>query len=233
MTRTTNARIAGITFLAYIAAGLTSMALSGRATGGEGMAAKLATVARHPTDVGVLVLLGLVQCFCALVLAVTLYAITRVEDPDLAMLALTCRVGEGLLGSLSVPSLLALLWLATTTGANAPDAAAAHLLGAYLLRGDVAFTATFFAVGSTLFSYLLLRGRMIPVWLAWLGVLASLLLVVVLPVQLAGLVRGVDWFGTVTRLVWLPMLVFEVILSLWLLIKGVAAPPPKRTAVPT
>jgi hypothetical protein len=54
----------------------------------------------------------------------------------------------------------------------------------------VAVTATFFAVGSTLFSWLLLRGRMIPVPLAWLGVLASVLLVVLLPLEAAGFVWG-------------------------------------------
>ena len=219
MTRTTNARVAGFTFLAYIAAGVASMIVFGRATSGLGIAAKLAGIAQHATDVGVVVVLGLLQCFAALVLAVTLYAITREQDPDLAMLALTCRVGEGLVGCTSIPSTLALLWLATLGGAEAPDTGAAHLLGAYLLRGDVALTATLFAVGSTLFSYLLLRGRMIPIPLAWLGVVASALLVVGLPLQLAGFLRG-----PITSLMWMPMLAFEVPLALWLLIKGVARP---------
>jgi hypothetical protein len=139
MTRTTNARIAGFTFLAYIAAGLTSMAVFARATRGEDMAEKLATIAQHATDVGVLVLLGLAQSFAAIVLAVTLHAITREEDPDLASAGLACRLGEGLLGSLAVPSLLALRWLATDNRVGGPEAGAAHVLGAYLLRGDVAF----------------------------------------------------------------------------------------------
>jgi hypothetical protein len=83
----------------------------------------------------------------------------------------------------------------------------------------MALTATFFAVGSALFSWLFLRGRMIPSPLAWLGVVASVLLVVCLPLQLAG------WLaGPITRLMWLPMLAFEVPLGLWLLIKGVAVP---------
>jgi Domain of unknown function (DUF4386) len=111
------------------------------------------------------------------------------------------------------------LWLATASGASAPDAASAHALGAFLLRGNAALTATFFAVGSTLFAYLLLRGRMIPVPLAWLGVAASVLLVVGLPLQLAGFLHG-----PVTSWMWLPMLAFEVPLALWLLIKGVATP---------
>ncbi len=85
----------------------------------------------------------------------------------------------------------------------------------------------FFAVGSTLFSWLLLRGRMIPIPLAWLGVIASVLLVVILPLQLTGLFGGpTDWSASATWLVWLPMLVYEVVLALWLLIKGVAMPTP-------
>jgi hypothetical protein len=219
MTRRTNARLAGLTFLAYIAAGLASMALFGRTTLGEGMEAKLSSVASHPAQVGVLVLLGLVMSFAALVLAVTLYAITRDEDADLALLGLLCRVGEGLLGAASIPATLALFWLGTTPAAGPAEAGARHLLGAYLLRGDMAFTATFFAVGSALFSYLFLRGRMIPLPLAWLGVVASVLLVVVLPLQLAGFARG-----PLTALVWLPMLAFEIPLGFWLIFKGVSTP---------
>ncbi|MEP7345017.1 MAG: DUF4386 family protein, partial [Gemmatimonadaceae bacterium] len=95
----------------------------------------------------------------------------------------------------------------------------AHTLATYLLRDDVAVPATFFAVGSTFFSWLLLRGRMIPIPLAWLGVIASVLLVVCLPLTLAGFLHG-----RILTLMWLPMLAFEVPLALWLLIRGVAPP---------
>jgi hypothetical protein len=94
------------------------------------------------------------------------------------------------------------------------------VLGTFLLRGlTVLVAATLFAVSSTLYSWLLLRGRMIPIALAWLGVVASVLLVVTLPLQLAGFGRG-----PATQLVWLPMLAFELPLALWLLVKGVATP---------
>ncbi|HEX5807330.1 MAG TPA: DUF4386 domain-containing protein [Anaerolineales bacterium] len=83
--------------------------------------------------------------------------------------------------------------------------------------------AIFFAVGSTIFSWLLLRGRMIPVFLAWLGVIASALLVVILPLQIAGLFGGsMSWSASLTWLIWLPMLLFEVVLALWFLVKGIA-----------
>src|SRR4249919_2643431 len=113
MTVATNARIAGVTFLIYIAAGSASLILAGNAPAAA--------------------VLSMVTSFSALVLGVTLYAITREQDRDLAMLGLTCRVIEAVPG-----------------------------------HGEI-----FFAVGSALFSWLLLRGRMIPVGLAWLGVVAS------------------------------------------------------------
>jgi hypothetical protein len=229
MTRTTNARLAGFMFLFYIAIGIASMVLFGRATNAQGIAAKLAGIAEHASDVRLAAMLSMFTGFVALVLGVSLYAITRDEDPDLAMLGLTCRVVEGVVGGFSIQRSLGLLWLATADGANAPDAAGAHALGAFLLMGQgwsPIVGATFFAVGSTLFSWLLLRGRMIPVALAWLGVLASVLLVVLLPTQLVGFFTGpVGWF------MWLPMLVFEVTLAMWLLIKGVAMPASRRAVV--
>jgi hypothetical protein len=63
MTLNTNARVAGFTFWIYVAAGIASMRLVGNAPA-----------------TGVL---ALVTSFCAVVLGVTLYAITREEDRDL------------------------------------------------------------------------------------------------------------------------------------------------------
>ena len=75
------------------------------------------------------------------------------------------------------------------------------------VRWSVTLSATLFAAGSTLFSYLFLRGRMIPIALAWLGVVASGLLVVVLPLQLAGFFRDpTNWFSAVTRVAKCPVI---------------------------
>ncbi len=226
MTRTTNARLAGFTFLVYIAATVASLVLFARATGGEGVAAQLATIAQHATSVRLTIVLGLLGNFCALVLAVTLYAITRELDRDLAMLALTCRVAEGIAG-MDVSKALGLLWLATAPDASALDPGAAAALGAFFLKTETSFTASalFFALGSTLFSWLLLRGRMIPVALAWFGVLASLLPVVCFPPQFVGLLGG-----PVATVMWYPVLLFELALALWLIVKGVAASPPRQPA---
>lgn len=164
--RTTYARVAGLAFLFYIAAGITSMNLNDTSP---------------MTDV-----LAVLMSFSALVLGVTLYALTREQGPMLALMALACRVLE-----------------AAQSGES----------------------AIYFAVSSIIFCWLLLRGRMIPTLLAWLGIVASALLVVILPLQLAGLFGGtMAWSSSITWMVWLPMLMFEVSLSVWWLIKGAALP---------
>jgi Domain of unknown function (DUF4386) len=227
MTRRANARIAGFTYLLYIAVAFPAMVLFDKATRGESIASQLASIAHHTTSLRVTIILGLVSCFCALVLAVTLYGITRDEDHELAMLAFACRVGEGLVAAVPFTT-LGLLWLATTTGPTAPDVPSANALAAYLFKvgtWETATAAVLFAVGSTLFSYLLLRGRMIPVALAWLGVFGSALPVVILPLQLAGFVTS-----SIIQLVWIPVAVFEITLAFWLIIKGVADPARRQAA---
>ena len=219
MKRLTIARIAGITFLVYIAVSIAGMVLFSRATSGDGIAARLESIAQHTTEIRVVVLLALVGCVAALILAVTLYSLTREEDPEIAMLALTSRVAEGIISATTLTGTTGLLWLATVGGATAPDAGAVQVLGAQILRDDMSLSGSFFAIGSLLFCYLFLRGRMIPGLLAWLGIVASLLLVAVLPLQLAGFLTG-----AITSLVWIPMILFEVVFALWLIIKG-AAPP--------
>ncbi len=171
MTRTTNARVAGFTQGIYLAAGIGELMVS----------------TRGPADS----LLAIATSFCALVLGVTFYAITREEDPDLALLALGCRVLEAVPG-----------------------------------EGVI-----YFAVGSLLFSWLLLRGRMIPVTLARLGVAASGFLVVLIPLQRAGLFGGSPgWASGVTWLMYLPMLVFELTLAVWFIVKGAGVPMRRQLA---
>jgi hypothetical protein len=222
MTLRTNARVAGCTFLLYIVFGIGSLIISGRASSGVGAAEKLASIAAHTFEMRVVAVLAVLTGFSAVILGVTLYAITRDEDPEIAMLALICRVIEGVNNSLSMQHSLTLVWLATATGAAAPDPSTVPALGSYVLYSSSAGSALFFSVGSTLFSWLLLRGRMIPAALAWLGVVASGLVVVLIPLQLLGFLSATNWGGLVTWLTWMPLLVFELTFAGWLIVKGVA-----------
>lgn len=223
MTRTTMARVAGFTYLFYAAIGICGDLMMSHVFGVEGDAAKLARFGEYATEVRIDILIKVLEAFSALVLAVTLYGITRDEDHELAMLAMVCRVAEGVLGSLSIPSYLGLLWLAESgIGTGVPDIPTKNALLAFLLMPgpSAPIGAIFFAVGSTIFSWLLLRGRIVPASIAWLGVFATGLLAVILPLQLAGFSTG-PLSGYYQ---WLPALAFQVVLALWLLIKGVATP---------
>lgn len=175
MTRTTAARVAGFTFLFYIAVGISSMAGAFR-----GPTADVATYALNAS---------------AVMLALTLFVVTRAVQPVLAALGMIFRLAEGALGS------------------------ALDLTGITLSQ-PVLVDATLFAIGSTFFCWLLWRGRLLPPALAWTGVIASVILVVGLPLQLGGLLGP-----PLTLLMWMPMLAFEVPAGLWLLVKGV---PPSR-----
>jgi hypothetical protein len=221
MTRNTNARIAGFTYLFYAVIGMCLELLMHQARGGYSGAAMIARIGHNATNVRLSILIALLEGLCSFVLGVTLYGITRDEDHELAMLGLVCRVAEGVLSSVSnIPGYLGLLWLGTAGSGAAPDIATTNALRAFLLMpgASVPIGAVFFAVGSLIFSYLLLRGRIVPVSIAWLGVIASALLVVTLPLQLAGFSTG----PLAGYYQWLPALVFQIVIALWLLIKGVA-----------
>ena len=213
MTRTSSSRLAGFTFLFYIATGIGGMVLFAPASKG------LASMVQHATMVRAEAVYALLMMMNAFVLGLALYALTRDYDRELALLALVCRIAEGMVVIPNAFATRTLLAAATIATGTSGDAAAARALSSVLLqvRGFGAmFGATLFAIGSTIFCYLFLRARSIPLWLAWLGVLASLLLVIALPLQLAGLLTA-----PATSLIWIPMAVFEVIFGLWLLIKGV------------
>ena len=216
MTRRTNATIAGIAYLLYIAVAFPSMVISRRATAGADIAARLANMAQHAFDVRLAAVLTLIGCFCALVLAVTLYAVTRVQDRDLAMIAFTCRVAEGVTGGTGIAATLALLSIVTATASNAPDIPATQTLASFIFADTVFVAATFFAVGSTIFSWLLLRGRMVPTWLGWIGVVGSALAAVAMPLQALGVLSD-----SIAQLTWAPVGIFEILVSIWFIIKGV------------
>lgn len=216
MTRSTNARLAGIAYLLYIAAAFPAMVISRRATAGADIGARLSNMAQHAFDVRLAAVLTLIGCFCALVLAVTLYAVTRVQDRDLALMAFTCRVAEGVTGGTGIAATLALLAIVTAAGSHTADAPALQTLASFIFADTIFVAATFFAVGSTIFSWLLLRGRMVPTWLAWLGVVGSALATVAMPLEALGVLSV-----STAQLTWAPVGVFEIFVAMWFLIKGV------------
>jgi hypothetical protein len=227
MKQQTLARIAGFTFLFYIAVAFPTFLLDARATQGHDTATRLASIAAHVPDLRWSIVLTILCCFSALVLAITLYGLIRDGDSVLAVTTLLGRTCEAVLGMLGIPRALQLIALATP--GSAPewnDPLIAETLTSYLVMPgqDAMLGAPFFAIGSLAFSVQALRVRLIPRTLAVVGVVASILLLVALPFKLAGLIQG-----PVAERIWLPMLFFEVPLGFWFLVRGVRAPLPSTS----
>jgi Domain of unknown function (DUF4386) len=140
MTRTTNARIAGFTYLFYAAIGISSELLMHQARGVDGDAAELARIDQYATNVRLTILITLFECLSALVLAVTLYGITRDEDHELAMLGLVCRLPLQLAGfqHRGAPDRI----LPVATGARIPSRARAVAAHQRCGQTDDAMSAT-------------------------------------------------------------------------------------------
>jgi hypothetical protein len=139
-----------------------------------------------------------------------------------------CRLTEGVIAALAAGSRLDLLGAAIAgRAATGADAAAAQALGASLLNGTAGPAALCLSVGNLIFASLFLRARSIPAWLAWLGIVASTLGLLEFSLEMLGFLHG-----PATIVPWMPMALFELILGLWLLLKGVAvrlAPVPYPT----
>jgi len=216
MSRNGYARLAGFMFLFYIANGITDMVLSRRVEHGSDAAGVLSSIAQHAPMMRFTTFLTFLTGIDAILLGLGLYAITRGIEADLAILAFAFRIAEGINGVMAGVHKANIVEFATRCAAST-DRAAVNVAGnALLYGGGVSFGGTLFACGSTIFAYLILRGRILPAWLAWTGVVASVLLLIALPLQMCGV--------TVTNYVWIPMLIFEVVGGLWLLVRGAGTP---------
>jgi len=142
-----------------------------------------------------------------MLLAVALYALLRPVHPHLALLAMLWRAGESILLASIAP-------LALTTADTFPDEAftGAHEYG-------YAVGLVFFALGSAVFGYLLLRSGIVPRWLAALGIAAPLVVLA----SLYTIIVSPDAERFLLPAVYAPIGLFELTLGVWLLARPPAA----------
>ena len=70
-----------------------------------------------------------------------------------------------------------------------------------------------FAVGAFFFYYLLYKSKLVPIWLSIWGFIASILLIVVNILEVTNLI-------TPSMFLYLPIMLSEIVLAMWLIIKG-------------
>jgi len=125
-------------------------------------------------------------------------------------------LGEGLLGFLPLLDKLELMQIATAPAVGAGSALKDPALVSQILnRPTNNFDEFCFVVGGFLFAYLFLRGRLVPRWLAWIGVITIGAQLICIPLGIATIIPMpiVNWL-------WFPILLYEVPLGVWLIAKG-------------
>ncbi|MGB9121415.1 MAG: DUF4386 domain-containing protein [Candidatus Angelobacter sp.] len=168
-------------------------------------------------------------CSCwpgSIVLVVALYVILKPVNRNLALVAMfwwlvECSVAAATLG-IDFAAVHSLTGSKPLPALNAEQLQSLARLLISLDAGGNRVAALFFGLGSTLFCYLWFKSRYIPRLLAALGILASLVptfipLSTIVFASLADLPLRRARTG-------IPIVIFEVIVGLWLLVKGIGEP---------
>ena len=214
-----NAIAVGVLFIACSAAAILSIVPLGAPVGTPVDFAKLAA---NDNRVVLTALIEFVWAATGAGIAIGLYPVLRRHNRALALGAAAGRVVEGVLvlvGTLSLLVLLSLSQEAVAAGSAGSTSlvASANLLVAARdwVHGFVMSLA--FALGALMYYYVLYRARLIPRWLSGWGLVAIGLSVVA--TVYAGFTQDFG-FTTVNNVLSIPIGLQEMVLAVWLIVKG-------------
>lgn len=212
-----NAIAVGVLFIACSAASILSAVPLGSTLDGPGYLAKLAV---SNDRVVLTALIELVWAATGAAIAIGLYPVLREHNPALALGSVAARVVEGVFVLVGTLSLLALLTVSQQSPA-AGAAASSQATGDALLAvrdwalGFVGLLA--FGIGALLYYYVLYASRVIPRWLSVWGLVGASLMVVA--TIHSGFTQDFG-FSTVTTVLNIPIGLQELVLAVWLIVRG-------------
>ncbi len=166
-------------------------------------------------------LLVLLSAFACAGIAIGLYPVLRKNNEALALGSVGLRVMEAMLYIVGVVSVLALLTLSREyVKAGASNAASFQISGTSLLAvktwagqlGVIAFT-----LGGMMYYYVFYQSKLIPRWLSGWGFIGA---VSSLAAALLTIFGQIIPFSTVFILLQLPIGLQEMVLAVWLIVKG-------------
>jgi hypothetical protein len=179
----------------------------------------LTEVANHPHRLAAAALLHLVAAGTSVGIAIALYPVLKRVHNGLALGAVTFRAIEATLYATAVVSLLSILPLGQEFAtAPADDQGPIHALADSLLSArDHSNLAAIFAfnLGALTYYALFYRSQLVPRWLSGWGIAAVLLMISACLMALFS-----DNPITGYTLLVLPIAVQELVLAVWLLVKG-------------
>jgi len=207
--------VTGALFILATIAALAAAALQPALTG----TGYLTGVANHPNQLAAAALLYLIAAGTSVGIAIALYPVLRKVNAALALGSVVFRSIEAVFYTVAVVSRLSILPLGQQL-ATAPDADRAPIqviAGTLLNIRDHSNVAAVFAfsVAAVMYYTLFFRSRLVPRWLSGWGVAGALLM---MSAGVLALVSNGDVTGYVFLI--LPILVQELVLAVWLLVKG-------------
>jgi hypothetical protein len=156
-------------------------------------------------------------------LAVAFYVMLKPVGSGKALLAAFWRLGEAvILGHMTLNSMVVVHILSHSVRLAGFSVDQTHTLASIYLSAqgaEFSIGLVFYALGSTLFCYLLLRSGYIPNILAWWGLLGSVvsllsaLTIIVFPAA-----------SSITPNCYIPVGTFEIVTGFWLLFRGIRPP---------
>ena len=177
----------------------------------------LAAVADHSQLMIAATLIALIEGVATVGIALALYPILKRQHPALALGYAGMRIAE--LAIAAVGFGLGGLLLVTLS-ATATHGASSETLGTLLValrHWTLMLVYVYTALGGLMLSYMLLRNRLVPRWLAVLGLIGYPALLGVSVLDMLGIVDTVAGLGLVGLV---PGGLFEFILPIWLFAKG-------------
>ena len=209
---------AGILFIIYTSVDVLSFLFLGPVTATN----YLVSVSENASLVGAGAFLLLIGGACASGIAISLYPVLKKFNATLALGAVGFRISEGVLRFVSVCILLSIIPLSQLfVKAGAPESSYFQTLGELLLaaRGWVSHVGALlaFSIGCTLYYIIFYQTKLVPRWISVWGLVFGILGIVSCALVSTGLIAP---FSTVQVVMLIPMLPQEIVLAVWLIVKG-------------
>ncbi len=210
---------AGILFIIYTSLDVLSFLFLGPVNSTN----YLVSISENAGIVGTGAFLLIIGGLCASGIAISLYPVLKKFNPTLALGAVGFRITEGVLRIVSISFILGLITLSQLyVKAGAPESSYFQTLGALLkeLRnwvGGGVGSLLAFSVGCSLYYIIFYSTKLVPRWISVWGLIFGILGIVSCALVSTGLIAP---FGTEQVVMVAPMLPQELVLAVWLIVKG-------------
>jgi hypothetical protein len=225
----TSARITGVLLILGTVPILFALALWGKPLMSPDY---LSSMAANRGQIYMLALTIMVMGLACAGIGISLYPVLKPHNKGLALTAMGFRLMEGPLQLVTAVGIIALLAVSQefVKAGSPPDSFYQGAGAAIKAVNDWLSTAFYlpFCIGASSYYIIFYRARLVPRWLSVWGLVGILGMLVASFVGIRGLL---DASSPVSTLLCLPIMVQEMVLAVWLIVRGYASPASAKAQV--